>query len=146
MDMSSTFFTEYLQCQLHSHYLSFSIIKTVKRDLILTPKFLYMIGREKVKQGPDKGQIREVLKRQIEIDKIQSISLRYKVLTSHHNFTYKKKLLHSTFSSLLTSPIILPTHTHPPTPSTTHSLSFLHNLIRVSATPISSTQTYHAQS
>ncbi|XP_046892633.1 myosin IEb [Hypomesus transpacificus] len=49
--------------------------KTVKRDLILTPKFLYMIGREKVKQGPDKGQIREVLKRQIEIDKIQSISL-----------------------------------------------------------------------
>ncbi|KAF7226403.1 myosin IEb [Nothobranchius furzeri] len=49
--------------------------KTVKRDLILTPKFLYMIGREKVKQGPDKGQIQEVLKRKIELNKVQSVSL-----------------------------------------------------------------------
>lgn len=51
--------------------------QTVKRDLILTPKFLYLIGREKVKQGPDKGQIQEVLKRKIELNKIQSVSLRY---------------------------------------------------------------------
>ena len=50
--------------------------QSVKRDLILTPKFLYLIGREKVKQGPEKGQIREVLKRQIEVEKIQSVSLR----------------------------------------------------------------------
>ncbi|XP_072249521.1 LOW QUALITY PROTEIN: myosin IEb [Leuresthes tenuis] len=49
--------------------------KTVKRDLILTPKFLYLIGREKVKQGPDKGQIQEVLKRKIELNKVQSVSL-----------------------------------------------------------------------
>ncbi|KAL2084597.1 hypothetical protein ACEWY4_020115 [Coilia grayii] len=49
--------------------------RTVKRDLVLTPKFLYLIGREKVKQGPDKGQIHEVLKRQIELEKIQSVSL-----------------------------------------------------------------------
>ncbi|KAM3613650.1 uncharacterized protein V6R79_002895 [Siganus canaliculatus] len=49
--------------------------RTVKRDLILTPKFLYLIGREKVKQGPEKGQIREVLKRKIELNKIQSVSL-----------------------------------------------------------------------
>ncbi|XP_026228858.1 myosin IEb isoform X1 [Anabas testudineus] len=49
--------------------------KTVKRDLILTPNFLYLIGREKVKQGPDKGQIQEVLKRKIEINKVQSVSL-----------------------------------------------------------------------
>ncbi|XP_075885012.1 myosin IEb [Nelusetta ayraudi] len=49
--------------------------RTVKRDLILTPKFLYLIGREKVKQGPDKGQIQEVLKRKIELHKIQSVSL-----------------------------------------------------------------------
>lgn len=48
----------------------------MKRDLILTPKFLYLIGREKVKQGPDKGQIQEVLKRKIELHKIQSVSLR----------------------------------------------------------------------
>nr|XP_061789718.1 unconventional myosin-Ie-like isoform X1 [Nerophis lumbriciformis] len=49
--------------------------RTVKRDLILTPKFLYLIGREKVKQGPDKGQIREVLKRKMELGSIQSVSL-----------------------------------------------------------------------
>ncbi|XP_028985399.1 myosin IEb isoform X1 [Betta splendens] len=49
--------------------------KTVKRDLILTPNFLYLIGREKVKQGPDKGQIQEVLKRKIEVNKVQSVSL-----------------------------------------------------------------------
>ncbi|XP_037532423.1 unconventional myosin-Ie [Nematolebias whitei] len=49
--------------------------RTVKRDLILTPNFLYMIGREKVKQGPDKGQIQEVLKRKIEVSKVQSVSL-----------------------------------------------------------------------
>lgn len=53
----------------------------MKRDLILTPKFLYMIGREKVKQGPDKGQIKEVLKRKIEVNKIQSVSLRYTIRT-----------------------------------------------------------------
>ncbi|KAM4579754.1 myosin IEb [Odontesthes bonariensis] len=49
--------------------------RTVKRDLILTPKLLYLIGREKVKQGPDKGQIQEVLKRKIELSKVQSVSL-----------------------------------------------------------------------
>ncbi|XP_029360409.1 myosin IEb isoform X2 [Echeneis naucrates] len=49
--------------------------RTVKRDLILTPKFLYLIGREKVKHGPEKGQIQEVLKRKIELSKIQSVSL-----------------------------------------------------------------------
>lgn len=53
----------------------------MKRDLILTPKFLYLIGREKVKQGPEKGQIQEVLKRKIEVNKIQSVSLRYTTRT-----------------------------------------------------------------
>ncbi|KAM4690360.1 unconventional myosin-Ie-like [Rhinophrynus dorsalis] len=49
--------------------------KTLKRDLVLTPKFVYLIGREKVKQGPEKGQIKEVLKRKIELQSIQSVSL-----------------------------------------------------------------------
>ncbi|XP_077576442.1 myosin IEb isoform X2 [Stigmatopora nigra] len=49
--------------------------RTVKRDLVLTPNFLYLIGREKVKQGPDKGQIREVLKRKMDLAGIQSVSL-----------------------------------------------------------------------
>nr|XP_033779767.1 unconventional myosin-Ie-like isoform X4 [Geotrypetes seraphini] len=49
--------------------------KTVKRDLIMTPKLLYLIGREKVNKGPEKGLIKEVLKRQIELEKLQSVSL-----------------------------------------------------------------------
>ncbi|XP_031443452.1 unconventional myosin-Ie [Clupea harengus] len=49
--------------------------KGIKRDLILTPKSVYLIGREKVKQGPDKGQVTEVLKRRIEVDKILAVSL-----------------------------------------------------------------------
>ncbi|XP_074836635.1 unconventional myosin-Ie-like isoform X2 [Carettochelys insculpta] len=49
--------------------------KTVKRDLILTPRFLYLIGREKVKQGPEKGVIKEVLKRQVELERVESVSL-----------------------------------------------------------------------
>lgn len=49
--------------------------KGVKRDLLLTPKCLYLIGREKVKQGPDKGLVKEVLKRKIEVERILSVSL-----------------------------------------------------------------------
>lgn len=49
--------------------------KGVKRDLLLTPKCLYLIGREKVKQGPDKGVVKEVLKRKIEVERILSVSL-----------------------------------------------------------------------
>ncbi|KAJ8247890.1 hypothetical protein GJAV_G00251740 [Gymnothorax javanicus] len=49
--------------------------KSVKRDLILTPKCVYLIGREKVKQGPDRGQVMEVMKRKIEVEKILAVSL-----------------------------------------------------------------------
>lgn len=63
-----------------SKHTSVSGWQTMKRDLILTPKFLYLIGREKVKQGPEKGQIQEVLKRQIELNKVQSVSLRYQLI------------------------------------------------------------------
>ncbi|KAG5264132.1 hypothetical protein AALO_G00272500 [Alosa alosa] len=49
--------------------------KGIKRDLILTPKCVYLIGREKLKQGPEKGQVTEVLKRKIEVDKILAMSL-----------------------------------------------------------------------
>lgn len=48
----------------------------VKRDLILSPKCVYLIGREKVKQGPDRGLVKEVLKRRIEVERILSVSLR----------------------------------------------------------------------
>uniref|UniRef100_A0A669F4W2 Osteoclast-stimulating factor 1 n=1 Tax=Oreochromis niloticus TaxID=8128 RepID=A0A669F4W2_ORENI len=49
--------------------------KSIKRDLILTPKGIYLIGREKVKKGPEKGQIKEVLKRKMEFGSISSVSL-----------------------------------------------------------------------
>ncbi|KAM9831170.1 unconventional myosin-If [Neosynchiropus ocellatus] len=49
--------------------------KSIKRDLILTPKGIYLIGREKIKKGPEKGQIKEVLKRKLEFESINSISL-----------------------------------------------------------------------
>uniref|UniRef100_K7F9Z7 Myosin IF n=1 Tax=Pelodiscus sinensis TaxID=13735 RepID=K7F9Z7_PELSI len=49
--------------------------KPIKRDFILTPKFFYLIGREKVKKGPEKGQIREVLKKKVEIQAVHKVSL-----------------------------------------------------------------------
>ncbi|XP_072245262.1 unconventional myosin-If isoform X2 [Leuresthes tenuis] len=48
---------------------------SIKRDLILTPKGIYLIGREKVKKGPEKGQIKEVLKRKLEFGSISAVSL-----------------------------------------------------------------------
>ena len=44
--------------------------------MILTPKGIYVIGLEKVKKGPEKGQIKEVLKRKLEFSNIRSVSLR----------------------------------------------------------------------
>ncbi|XP_065514853.1 unconventional myosin-If isoform X2 [Lathamus discolor] len=49
--------------------------KPIKRDFILTPKFFYLIGREKVKKGPEKGQIKEVLKKKVELQAVSGISL-----------------------------------------------------------------------
>ncbi|XP_050823867.1 unconventional myosin-Ie isoform X4 [Gopherus flavomarginatus] len=49
--------------------------KGVKRDLVLTPKCIYLIGRDKVKQGPEKGLVKEVLKRRIEVERLLSVSL-----------------------------------------------------------------------
>ncbi|XP_051930286.1 unconventional myosin-If isoform X1 [Hippocampus zosterae] len=49
--------------------------KSIKRDLILTAKGIYLIGREKVKKGPEKGQIKEVLKRKLEFGSLNGISL-----------------------------------------------------------------------
>uniref|UniRef100_T1JDZ8 Myosin motor domain-containing protein n=1 Tax=Strigamia maritima TaxID=126957 RepID=T1JDZ8_STRMM len=49
--------------------------KVAKRDLILTPKFVYLIGRERVKKGPEKGQIRAVVKRKLDLENLAQISL-----------------------------------------------------------------------
>ncbi|KAK0147004.1 Unconventional myosin-If [Merluccius polli] len=49
--------------------------KSIRRDLILTPRAIYLIGLEKVKKGPEKGQIKEVLKRKLEFTSINGVSL-----------------------------------------------------------------------
>ncbi|KAH7966753.1 hypothetical protein HPB49_019195 [Dermacentor silvarum] len=46
----------------------------VKRDLILTPKSLFLIGREKIKKGNDKGKIKEVIKRKIDLENISQVT------------------------------------------------------------------------
>ncbi|NXO02092.1 MYO1F protein, partial [Rhinopomastus cyanomelas] len=49
--------------------------KPIRRDFILTPKHVYLIGREKVKKGPEKGQIKEVLKKKVELQAVSGVSL-----------------------------------------------------------------------
>ncbi|PVD20173.1 hypothetical protein C0Q70_20668 [Pomacea canaliculata] len=49
--------------------------KSVKRDLLLTGKLLFLIGLEVVKKGPKKGSRVLVVKRAIELDKITGVSL-----------------------------------------------------------------------
>ena len=47
-----------------------------KRDLLLSAKNIYLIGRERVKKGPQKGQQVEVVKRKINFDNLSHVSLR----------------------------------------------------------------------
>ncbi|XP_002738185.2 unconventional myosin-Ie-like [Saccoglossus kowalevskii] len=49
--------------------------KTTKRDLLLTNKYIYLVGREIVKKGPEKGLMKEVVKRKIELHKVESITM-----------------------------------------------------------------------
>ncbi|PAV88320.1 hypothetical protein WR25_07567 isoform A [Diploscapter pachys] len=49
--------------------------KISKVDLLVTSKHVTLIGREKVKKGPEKGKLVEVVKRQLELGKIASIGL-----------------------------------------------------------------------
>ena len=45
--------------------------------MLLSAKNIYLIGREKVKKGPQKGQQVEVVKRKINFDDLSHVSLRY---------------------------------------------------------------------
>lgn len=68
----------FVHCSQFSFLLFvFVTTQSIKRDMILTPKGIYLIGREKVKKGPEKGQIKEVLKRKLEFGSISGVSLRY---------------------------------------------------------------------
>jgi len=50
-------------------------LKIVKRDLIVTQKGIFIIGREKVKTGPNTGQFQEVVSRNIPFPQLFQISL-----------------------------------------------------------------------
>ena len=47
--------------------------KPSKRDLILTGKAVWLIGREKAKEGPSKGNMVPVVERKIDFDKIAKV-------------------------------------------------------------------------
>ncbi|XP_063601194.1 unconventional myosin-Ie-like [Penaeus indicus] len=49
--------------------------KKTKRDLILTKSHLYLIGRMQVKKGPEKGQIKDVIKRKIDLENLSQATL-----------------------------------------------------------------------
>lgn len=50
-------------------------MQSTKRDLILTNKAIFLIGREKVKKGDKKGQILEVVKRKIDMDQLVGVGV-----------------------------------------------------------------------
>lgn len=52
-------------------------MQITKRDLVVTNKFVYLVGRELIKKGPQKGQVEEVIKRKLEYQMITRVSLRY---------------------------------------------------------------------
>ncbi|XP_071573945.1 unconventional myosin-Ie isoform X1 [Temnothorax nylanderi] len=49
--------------------------KMCRRDLILTGKCIYLIGREQINKGPEKGKSIEVIKRKLPFNQISHVSL-----------------------------------------------------------------------
>ena len=49
--------------------------KVQKRDLLLSSKAIYIVGRDKEKKGPNKGQLVETVKRRIELSNITHVSM-----------------------------------------------------------------------
>ncbi|KAK9301994.1 hypothetical protein QLX08_005842 [Tetragonisca angustula] len=49
--------------------------KISRKELILTNKYLYLIGREQIKKGPEKGKLVEVIKRKLSFSQISYVSL-----------------------------------------------------------------------
>ncbi|XP_039556401.1 unconventional myosin-If isoform X1 [Passer montanus] len=80
--------------------------KPIKRDFILTPKYFYLIGREKVKKGPEKGQIKEVLKKKVELQAVSGVSLSTRqddffILHENHADNFLESIFKTELISLL---------------------------------------------
>ena len=62
-----------------------------KRDLVLTGKAVWLIGRQKVKTGPGKGQMEAAVNRKLELEGIAKVSLSPRqddILVIHMNGDY----------------------------------------------------------
>ena len=53
----------------------FKGVKSTKRDLIVTQKGLFLIGREMVKKGPNKGQLEEIATRIIPFEHLSQVRI-----------------------------------------------------------------------
>ncbi|XP_021935115.1 unconventional myosin-Ie-like [Zootermopsis nevadensis] len=49
--------------------------KAARRDLVLTSRSIFLIGREAIKKGPEKGKAIEVMKRKLDFENISHVSL-----------------------------------------------------------------------
>lgn len=49
--------------------------QAARRDLVLTSRSIFLIGREAIKKGPEKGKAIEVMKRKLDFENISHVSL-----------------------------------------------------------------------
>ena len=64
---------------LHIWNCHLDYVKAEKRDLVLTGKAVFLIGREKSKTPPNKGKLVPVVSRKIELDKIARVIGKYDI-------------------------------------------------------------------
>ena len=50
-------------------------LKSAKRDLVVVPSAIFIIGRNMMEKGPNKGQVMEVVKRRIPMSDLSQVSL-----------------------------------------------------------------------
>ena len=63
------------------------MLQISRKELILTNKYLYLIGREQIKKGPEKGKLVEVIKRKLSFSQISYVSLS-KLQVSNYIYHY----------------------------------------------------------
>ena len=71
--MSTVADTRWANSSFRRFVFLLSQFKIEKRDLVLTGKAVWLIGREKTKSGPDKGKMVPSINRKIDLDKIAKV-------------------------------------------------------------------------
>ena len=56
-------------------------VKKAMRDLIVTPKGIFLVGRQVDKSGPNKGQEIETVTRRIDFDALYQVKFKYLLQT-----------------------------------------------------------------